>query len=412
MLELSRDEAREVAVAAQGLAQPPAAPPTWEDAVATVRRLGCIQIDTIHVVARSQYLVLWSRLGVYDPAWLDAMLHPHRLVFEYWAHAASLVSIELFPYFRRRMGDYRERYLDGHPWPRENAHVIEHVRNAIAERGPLGAMHFERPDSEERAGPWSWYGNKPTNRALELLWLAGELAVVRRVNFLRLHDLAERVFPDLLAEELPDPMEERRVLAHRAVLAMGVALPRWVNDYFRTRWGVRGYGGPGPAEILAGLAADGKLVPVRVEGLGDGYVAVANLPLVEAVRAGQRSCHITFLSPFDNLIWDRQRTLALFDFDYRIECYTPASKRRYGYFTLPILYRGRLIGRIDPKAERKDGVLILRSVHLEPGAPPVAELAETLRPALRSFATFHGARSIRVETAPPELIEAWTESWA
>lgn len=412
MLELSRDEARELAVAAQGLAHTPRDSPTWDQAVDTVRRLGCVQIDTIHVVARSQYLVLWSRLGVYDPLWLDAMLDPHREVFEYWGHAASMISIDLFPYFRRRMRQYERRYLHEYDWARQHAHVIDQVRRAVHERGPLGASHFPVPEGNGRAEPWAWYGNKPTNLALDLLWYAGELSVLRRVNFQRIYDLTERVLPEWHAADLPDPLEERHVLALRAARAMGIVLPRWLNDYFRTRWGVRGHGGPGPADILASLAEDGHLVPATVEDLGNGYVATENVPLLEAIRAGQCSDHVTLLSPFDNLIWDRERTLALFDFDYKIECYTPAAKRKYGYFTLPILYRGRLIGRLDPKADRKERLLLLKSVHLEPGAPPVEELAETLRPALRSFAEFNGARAIRVESAPPGLAEAWSDDWA
>lgn len=411
MIELSREEARELAVAAQGLACTPTEPPTWEQAVDTVRRLGCIQIDTIHVVARSQYLVLWSRLGVYDPTWLDAMLDPHRAVFEYWGHAASIISIDLFPYFRRRMQWYKQRYLHEYDWSQQNAHVIDEVRRAIREHGPLGSTHFPAPEDGKRLDRWTWYGNKPTNLALEILWSAGELAVLRRVNFQRIYDLTERVLGEWHATDVPDPDEERRVLAHRAALAMGIVLPRWLNDYFRTRWGSRNHGGPTPAAILQSLAEDGKVVPVTVEGLGTGYVAAENLPLVDAIRAGQRSNHITLLSPFDNLIWDRVRTEALFDFEYRLECYTPAAKRVYGYFTLPILYHGRLIGRVDPKADRKERVLTLKSVHLEPDAPPVEELAETLRPALRSFAVFNGARAIRVESAPPGLAEAWTEDW-
>lgn len=410
MITLTRDEASELAVAAQGLAEPPP-PPTWERALATVRQLSCIQIDTIHVVARSHYLVLWSRLGNYHPAWLDQMLDPHRHVFEYWAHAASIVARELFPYFRSRMEQLRQRWLHEHPWSQEHAHILDHVRQAVTVYGPLGSTHFTAPERDGPVDPWAWYGGKPTNRALDYLWTAGELSVVRRVNFQRIFDLTERVFPEECAADPVDPLEERRVLAHRAVRAMGVTLPRWLNDYFRTKWGVRGHPGPGPNEVMAMLAAEGTLVPVTVEEQGEGYIAAEHLPLLEAIRQGARATHITLLSPFDNLIWDRERVRALFDFDYRLECYTPAAKRIYGYYTMPILYRGRLIGRIEPKAERKHGLLRLKSVHLEPSAPPLAELAETLRPMLRSFATFNGASQIVVEAAPGELIEAWTEAW-
>ncbi len=401
MITLSRDEARELAVAAQGLARPPSEPASKERVLATVRHLGAVQIDTIAVVARSHYLVLWSRLGRYDPDWLDELLHPDRAVFEYWAHAASIVPIELFPYFRRRMRAYRRAYLDEHPWSREHAHVIDEVRRAVVERGPLGASHFPAPEGNGRAEPWAWYGNKPTNRALDILWSAGELMVHRRHNFQRIYDLAERVHPAARDEDLPPEDEERGALAHRAALAMGVVLPRWLNDYFRTRWGTRGTKGPGPEAILRDLADRGRLVPVTVEELGKGYVAAEHAALLEEVRQGERAEHVTLLSPFDSLIWDRRRTLDLFDFDYRIECYTPAPKRRYGYYVMPILYRGRLVGRLDPKVDRRRGELIVRSLHLEPGVEPDEPLIAALQATLFDFAAFHGAETISVEAAPP-----------
>lgn len=405
MIELSREEARELAVAAQGLARPPCDAPTPEQVRATVRRLGCVQIDTIHIVARSQYLVLWSRLGGYDPAWLDEMLHPRHEVFEYWAHAASLIPTELYPYFIRRMKQYHDRYAQ-HEWVIGNPDVIEHVQQAVALHGPLDSTYFEAPKRDGPVEPWAWYGGKPTNQALDWLWMIGKLGIQRRINFQRVYDLPERIFSNGHDAEAPDPAEERRVLALRAALAMGVVLPRWLNDYYRTDWGVRGRSSPKPAEILAELASEGLLIPVMVDGLGEGFVLVENRDLLEAVCDGMRAEHTTLLSPFDNLIWDRKRTEELFDFEYRIEVYTPAPKRRYGYFTMPILHRGRLVGRVDPKADRKNRVLILRAIHLEPSAPPIRELIPDLRRAVRSFAAFNGCDTIQVEAGPAGLVRA------
>jgi len=412
MIDLSRDEARELAVAAQGLSQPDCQPATAADALQTVRMLGCVQIDTIHVVARSQYLVLWSRLGHYDSSWLDDLLHPDRQVFEYWAHAASLIPTELYPYFRRRMQRYAGADVtdgpgwSGYGWAVDNAHLLDEIRGAIRQRGPLGSMHFDAPQRDTPLPSWSWWGGKPANRGLDFLWSAGELGIQRRVRFQRIYDLTERLYPEWHSADLPDPDEERRVLADRALRAMGITLPRWLNDYFRTKWGVRGHAGPGPTAVLDDLVQHGRAFPVEVDGFGTAYVAAEAEGLLQAVRRGARAERVTLLSPFDNLIWDRRRTRELFDFDYMLECYTPAAKRRYGYFTLPILFGGRLVGRVEPKVHRRERVLTLRSVHLEPGAPSLRALADGLRPALRSFAEFNGADTIQVENAPPDLIEA------
>lgn len=412
MIELSHDEARELAVAAQGLASPDGEAATRADVLAMVRALGCVQIDTIHVVARSQYLVLWSRLGHHDPAWLDDLLHPDRQVFEYWAHAASLIPSELYPYFRRRMRRYAGANetdgpgWSGYEWAAENLALLDEIRRAIRERGPLGSTHFEAPERDGPVPAWSWWGGKPANRGLDFLWSAGELGILRRDRFQRIYELSERLYPEWHGAELPHPDEERRVLAGRALRAMGVALPRWLNDYYRTKWGVRGWPGPTTAEILDDLVARGEALAVDVEGLGPGYVAAELTGPLDDVRHGARAERVTLLSPFDNLIWDRRRTRELFDFDYMLECYTPAAKRQYGYFTMPILFRGRLVGRVEPKAHRRERRLEIRSVHLEPGAPPVAELADGLQAALRSFATFNGADTITVAGGPTALAEA------
>lgn len=410
MIELSRDEARELAVAAQGLAWPDDGPATKDAMRATIQRLACIQIDTIHVVARSQYIVLWSRLGQYDQDVADELLHPDREVFEYWAHAASVIADDLRPYFRSRMEHYRAAYY-AHPWTQENRHVVEQVLHAVREHGPLRSTHFKAPERDGPVPEWAWYGGKPTNRALDLLWSTGELAVHRRENFQRFYDLPERVYPDWHEMETPSPEEERRVLAERAVRAMGVCLPRWLNDYFRTKWGVRGHPGPPPAEILDELAEAGRLIPVQIEDLGAGFVAAEHAALLDDVRQGARATRTTLLSPFDNLIWDRQRLLELFDFEYRIEVYTPAAKRRYGYFNLPILHRGRLIGRLDPKADRRAGELIVKSLHLEPGVQVDPAMTEAVRDTLDRFARFNRCTTVRIESMAEALNGSLPPAW-
>jgi uncharacterized protein YcaQ len=270
--------------------------------------------------------------------------------------------------------------------------------------GPINSGHFERPNRDQPIDGWSWYGGKPTNQALDLLWLSGQLAVERRVNFQRHYDLTERVFPEHHLADLPDEDEERRVLATRAVEAMGVALPSWLNDYYRTKWGVRGHTSPKPQDILQDLEGRGVTFPVEIEELGGAYVAESARCLLEEVRAGRRPTRTVFLSPFDNLIWDRARTQQLFDFEYRIECYTPAPKRIYGYFTLPILDRGQLIGRLDPKVDRREKVFYIRALHLEPGIRLDKSRARRILNTVREFAKFHEATVSVIESGPAELV--------
>ncbi len=397
-VRISMDEARALAVIAQGLDEPASGPPSKSAIMETIRRIGCLQIDTISVVARSHYLVLWSRLGQYDPALVDELHHPDRLLFEYWGHAASLLPSDLFPYFRRRMQQRRIKFMDGEEtWAVENEELITQVLTAVREHGPISSSHFERLDSSEPIEAWSWWGGKPENQALDLLWTTGALAIHRRVNFQRHYDLTERVFPEHASTDLPRESEENRVLANRALDAMGVAFPAGINDYFRTKWGAR------TRRILAELEHDGEIFPVEIEELGTAYVTQSNKLLFDEVRAGRRPTRTTLLSPFDNLIWERHRTEKLFGFEYRLECYTPAPKRKYGYYNLPILDRGRLIGRLDPKVDRRERVLYLRSVHIEPGITFDDEISRRLQETLRDFAAFNEADTIVVQAGPKRL---------
>lgn len=391
---LSLPDARRIAVAAQALDRVPGQA-TKADVLAMVRRLGCVQIDTIHIVARSAYLVLWSRLGAYDQRWLDELLYPDRLVFEYWAHAASIVPIEHWPLFRRRMLRTLEGESSWAQWRIENAALIDGVRDEIRARGPLGATHFEAPEGHKSGGWWDW---KPAKSALDYLWSAGELMIERRINFHRRYELRERLLPAWDDADLPDQAENRRRLAELALGAMGIATVRQLADYFRQP--LRGL-----AATTATLVEQGIAQRVAVEGWNE-PAFVYHEALAAFGRGLSPAEHTTFLSPFDNLTWDRRRTLALWGFDYTLECYVPAPKRRWGYFVLPILWRGELVGRLDAKAERRDGVFRVKALYLEPGVPLDAVAADIDR-ALRDCAAWHGTPEVVVElTDPVELAPA------
>jgi uncharacterized protein len=395
-MELTQDAARAMLLAAQGLLTPPAAPAGKADVLATIRRMGLLQIDTIQVVARSPYLVLWSRLGAYEPRWLDELLAEGAL-FEYWAHAACFLPIEAFARYRGRMLERRSPTGRWGVWAAVNSEVVERVHQRVRDHGPVRSSEFER---EGRGGPWwDW---KPEKAALELLFDQGHLMIARRENFQRIYDLQERVLPAWDDADTLPPAEVRRQLLLDGVRCLGVAPAAWVPDYHRLLK-------QRVAAELRSLADQGELIAVRVAGWdAPGYVHPVNRPLLERAAAGDLTpATTTLLSPFDPVVWDRERAMALFDFFYRIEVYTPAAKRAYGYFTLPILHRGRLVGRLDPKAHRAAGLFELRNVHLEPWAAVTPELVEGLAAAVADCARWHGTPEVRVERSdPPELAEA------
>ncbi len=368
-----------------------------------IRALGCVQLDTISVVSRSHETVLWSRLGIYDPKVLASLQYPDIQLTEYWAHAAAIIPVESFPYYREAMKRYREKYEAPDSWAASNAEVFQEVHNRLREGGALPARHFARP-----AGPkpeaWEWWGGKPARQALDHLWSCGEIVVARRESgFQRVYDVTERVIDPGLLSVSPGEDERRHHFTSNALRALGVASPRWTADYFRN-WAQTHNS---PKESLRGLnelVVQGLAVPVTVDGISEPtFLDAALLPRLEELRNGRgKPTLTTFLSPFDNLIWNRGRTESLFDFYYRIEVYTPAPKRVYGYYTMPILHKGKLVGRIDPAVDRRNRILTIRNLHLEPGVRPTSGLATAISGALWNFAEFLGAEDVLVLAGNPE----------
>lgn len=415
MLELSLKEARRLAIGAQLLAGPTPKRPTKQRMRDVIRHLGALQIDSISVVARSHHIVMWSRLGNHPQEWLYELHGRDRALFEYWAHAAAYVPIESFHLFRRKMLSYAIEELGGmgqetREWMIENHLVIERILDTIREHGAVSAKSFEPPEGSERAAAWAWYGNKPTNRGLDILWTMGHLMIDRRESFLRYYDLRERVHPDWDDSTLPSVEEEQYALAEIALRAMGVVTPQWLPDYFRVAWGRRTSAGSTAERLLNQLVENGAGVRARVKGIEDDAV-VASYLLEKRIPVSRT----TLLSPFDSLVWHRRRTAEMFGFPLLLESYTPAEKRRYGYFSLPILYRDQLVGRIDPKADRKARVLIAKAVHLEPWFTPLANerFYLSLARALIDFAAFNSCDAIEVGVGDPpvaaELLRAALE---
>jgi uncharacterized protein YcaQ len=390
-LLLSLSSARALHLAAQGLLQPRRRKPRKDDVLDTIRQMGVLQIDTIHVVARSPYLVLWSRLGDYPQAWLEQLLAEGAL-FEYWAHEACFVPIEDYGLYRHRMidpGSMGWKYSE--TWMRERRQDVDKVLEHIRANGPARSSDFERTDGQS-GGWWSW---KPEKRSLEVLFTAGQLMIARRENFQRVYDLAERVLPDWDDRlHMPSMDETRRSLVLKAVKAMGLARASWISDYFRTK---------PPRLDPETLVEEGLLLRAWVEDWDDPvYVHPDHAELLQSAAEGALSPTLSaVLSPFDPVVWDRRRALDLFGFDYRLECYTPAEKRRYGYFTLPLLRRGALVGRVDAKAHRAQGVFELKALVLEPQVRVSDRFVRDIAAAVQRCAVWHGCPQVKITHTNP-----------
>lgn len=389
---LSLADARALHLSTQGLLTPPRRKATRDDVLAAIRRMALLQIDTISVVARSPYLVLYSRLGHYDPAWLDGLLADGAL-FEYWAHEACFVPVEDYRLLRHRMLDpaamgwkYSVRWMQQHHADIEQ--LLAHIR----QHGPVRSRDFARQGGKGN-GWWDW---KPEKRHLEVLFTSGQLMVRERENFQRVYDLAERVLPHWDdTQHLPAPATARHDMIRASCRALGLVQTGWVGDYYRLR-------GKVTAAELTPLIDSGELLPVQVEGLkGDSYVHHSLQDALRLAADGQlKASACSVLSPFDPVVWHRARASQLFGFDYRIECYTPAPKRQYGYFVLPLLVRGQLVGRLDAKAHRAQGVFEVKALYLEPGIKPGKRLQQDILKALQQCADWHGTPQLRFGRVP------------
>jgi hypothetical protein len=366
----------------------------------TCRALRCLQLDPTAVVARSHLLVLFSRHGAFDERALEKLAYRERVLFEYWAHEASLVLAEDLPLHRWEM----------RTWPRENgsewlrrmlawwesevefrAYVLEHLRD----NGPLRARDFE----DRTTAPWvseGWTNGRSVARMLDLMWVKGQVGISRRDGGQRVWDLMERCLPaGVSATELPEPEMTRRAAA-LAVKALGVARPVHIRAHFtRGRY-------PGLPEALETLERQGVLQRVGVEGLGDDWWVHAE-DLDFLADPGDFRPRTVILSPFDNLLCDRARTERLFGFEHRLEIYTPKAKRRWGYFVLPVLDGDRLVARCDLALDRKANRLIAHAVHAEPRVPRGRRLPQAIRRELERLAKWRGATALEVRAAP----DAW-----
>ncbi|WP_286777791.1 winged helix-turn-helix domain-containing protein [Leclercia sp. UBA1284] len=399
---LTLSAARHLHLSAQGLLKKPRRRATPTDILFAIQRMSLLQIDTINIVARSPYLVLFSRLGAYSPEWLDNALSNGELM-EYWAHEACFLPRSDFALVRHRMRapdkmgwKYRKEWMEQH------AEEIKALTEHIQQNGPVRSADFEHP----RKGASGWWEWKPHKRHLEGLFTAGEVMVIARRNFQRVYDLTHRVMPhwdderDMLSQSAAEA-----IMLENSARSLGIFRPQWLADYYRLRQ-------PALAPLMQEWQAQQRIIPVEVESLGAMWLHSDLLPELELALAGKLTAtHSAVLSPFDPVVWDRKRAEQFFDFSYRLECYTPAPKRQYGYFVLPLLHKGQLVGRMDAKMHRKAGELEIISLYLEEGTRVTAGLEKGLRAAITEFAAWQGATRVRLGQLPHGLFATCRSGW-
>ena len=378
---LSQAQARRIALAAQGFLDPRHTVPTMRTFNRTLARTGVLQVDSVNVLQRAHYMPLFSRMGAYDTELLRraAERSPRRIV-EYWAHVQAFMPVDLWPVMQHRMASYRERR--GKWWRDVSEELSVSVLAEVRARGASTARDLD-DGGPRRKDHWGWNWSD-TRKALDYLYMVGDLAIAgRNGQFEVRYDVPERVLPaDVLAAPTPSEQEASRVLVERAAASHGVATAGCLADYYRMRKDEA-------LPAVRDLVEEGVLEEVQIEGWKrPAYLhRDARLPRRVDARA--------LLSPFDPVVWERERAERLFDFRYRIEIYVPAAKRVHGYYVLPFLLGDRIVARVDLKADRGAGILVVKAAYAEPDAPE--ETAAELDAELRDLAQWLGLSMVVVE---------------
>lgn len=395
-ISISQSQARRIALNAQLLDGRTKLPKGKEGVARTIELLGYIQIDTIAVIERAHHHTLWNRRPDYKQTCLKQLQEKDRRIFEYWGHAASYLPMTDYRYCIKRM----RGFADPHgKWEKQRLEKYGHMMGPVFERikseGPLGSKDFKPPDGVRQGAWWNW---RPAKVALELLFWRGELMITGRKNFHRLYDVTERVLPDWVDTTEPTDDEQGKWLVTRALNAYGVATGAEIRNH------IYGFAKLLYDKALGAMIETGEVAPVSVSGVSNSTYFVLTDQLERLSKLRKVKPRLYLLSPFDNLIIQRERTGRLFDFDYTIECYVPSAKRQYGYFVLPILWGERLIGRIDTKADRKSKSLIVRALFLEDSFSPDDAFWNDFGQTLRRFAAFNACDTIKTEASVPNVL--------
>lgn len=382
---LSPTQARRIALSAQGFSRRRPSAPAARHLHRVMDRLGVLQIDSVNVFARSHYMPMFSRLGDYDPALLDRVFLSRTTHYvEYLAHEAAFMPVDDWPLWRFRMDGFRDRWARPDSWTQSNARTLRWVQDELRDRGPLRPADLRDDAPRDRGGWWDWDDAK---LALEHLWRTGDVAIHGRRGFERVYALAEQVIPaDVLAVQVPRG-EAIRELVRRAAQSTGIATQADLADYYRLR------DRPAVSRAIDDLVDAGELVPVRVRGWERGGRPLPAWRHRDAALP-RRMDAAALLTPFDPVVWFRDRALRAFDLDYRIEIYVPADRRRHGYYSLPVLVGDRIVARVDLKADRASSTLQVQSAWWEPQAR--ADDAERIAAELSLAASWQGLDELSV----------------
>ena len=372
---LSAEQARKLILHCQQLPPATASGPAISQTLKALEQLAYIQIDTISVIERAHHHTLWNRFPGYQPTHLEQLVEQQQ-VFEYWWHAAAYLPMRDYRYSLHRKHAIASGAQD-HWYPRDE-NMIRYVHDRIAAEGPLMAKDFEH--TGKKTGDWQ---SKPAKQALEYLYMQGDLMTACRQNFHKVYDLTERVLPAGINDTPPSPDEYARFLIRRFLTANGIGLPAEFSYLLKNTK-------PLISHALKHMLDEGELQTVSVAG-SNYYLLPESLRLLDKPLSRNK---LKILSPFDNLLIQRKRMQALFDFDYQIECYVPAAKRKFGYFVLPILWDGRLVARMDCKADRKTQILHIHNLVLEPWLQKKDAFIAAFSKELGAFMAFNGSRKV------------------
>ncbi len=359
-----------------------------------IDHLGYVQIDTINVVERSHHLVLFTRQPTYRHEFLHDLQAKDRKIFEYWAHAASFIPMKDYRYYlpaikrKPKPGSWFDQWTKKHP------DMVKRVKRRIEKEGPLTPSDFDDVENRKRGTWWDW---KPAKAALEILFWRGDLMITARRNFQRVYDLTGRILPENVDTTMPTEQEEKEFFVRRALNALGVATIGDINRYI----GISGK----LNKWLSGLHQRGVVTEIEIAGFNKPCYALTKDLKKITHSATHIDDFVRLLSPFDNSIILRDRTRALFDFNYSLECYVPKPKRKYGYFSLPILWRNNLVGRVDPKADRQREVLSIQNLHLENNIDEQEVFFKALAAAINDLALFNKCARAEINAKIPSRIK-------
>lgn len=352
-----------------------------KDLLKVIERLGYVQIDTISIVERAHKHVLWTRFPAFHNSMLDELIEKDKKVFEFWDHAAAYIPMKYFRFSQRRKQSYKVRYKH---WADKNRKILKYVKDRITAEGPLQSRDFEQPG--QRGAWWDW---KPAKDALEFLFHSGELVVRVRKSFQKVYDLPERYLPRNVNTTVPTEEEHSEHLIMKEVNANGFASLKEMTYQ-------RGHHRDVLPEVLNTLIESKKVLPIRIHGIEGTYYTTKGI--LKELNNKKDDKHVHILSPFDNLVIQRKRLSTLFNFDYTIECYVPAPKRKYGYFALPVLYGDRFIARVDAKADRKEGELKVINLFWEEGVKVNRGIEKALEVKMKELARFAGCERVNFAT--------------